>query len=508
MSGEPDSAAELAWQGRLADEAATIALGEDFAAVIQRGDVICLTGDLGAGKTCFARGLLRALSDDPALEVPSPTFTLVQAYETPRLTVSHFDLYRLEAAEDLDALGFEEAATNGAVLVEWPERAAERMPEDAVIVELTIADSGREVRVEAAGEVTARLRRSFAARRFLDDSGFAGAARHHLQGDASTRAYERISNNGQRAVLMNAPARPDGPPLPGHGRPYSKIAHLAEDVGAFAAIDVILRGAGFSAPELFGRDLAAGFLLLEDFGGAGFVADGAPIAERYLAAVDCLAALHRVSWPREVALGRGRMHRIPDYDPIAMAVEVELLIDWYLPHITGERLATAAEEEFRALWQALFVALQSAEQSLVLRDYHSPNLIWLAERTGIARVGLIDFQDAMIGPAAYDVASLVQDARVTVSDELEARLMARYEAARAGDAGFDAAGFRAATAMMAAQRATKVLGIFARLNARDGKPGYLAHLPRVEAYLMKSLGHPVLSALKVWYERHLPHLFR
>jgi aminoglycoside/choline kinase family phosphotransferase len=142
-----------------------------------------------------------------------------------------------------------------------------------------------------------------------------------------------------------------------------------------------------------------------------------------------------------------------------------------------------------------------------LRDYHSPNLIWLAERDDLGRVGLLDFQDAVLGPLAYDVASLLQDARVTVPAELELRLLGAYaRERRATDPEFDMADFASAYAIMAAQRATKVLGIFARLDKRDGKPQYLAHLPRVEAYLARNLAHPVLSRLKEWYERHLPRL--
>jgi aminoglycoside/choline kinase family phosphotransferase len=143
----------------------------------------------------------------------------------------------------------------------------------------------------------------------------------------------------------------------------------------------------------------------------------------------------------------------------------------------------------------------------VLRDYHSPNLLWLPQREGIARVGLLDFQDAVMGPAAYDVASLLQDARVDVPEMLEIALLSRYSRARhAADAGFDAAQFAQAYATMAAQRASKILGIFARLEKRDHKPQYLRHMPRVWAYLRRALAHPALEALQSWYRVHVPAL--
>jgi aminoglycoside/choline kinase family phosphotransferase len=142
-----------------------------------------------------------------------------------------------------------------------------------------------------------------------------------------------------------------------------------------------------------------------------------------------------------------------------------------------------------------------------LRDYHSPNLIWLGDREGLRRVGLLDFQDAVLGPAAYDVASLLQDARVTVPADLELRLLGLYARERkAADPAFDMTAFAGSYAIVAAQRATKILGIFARLNKRDGKPQYLAHLPRIEAYLRRNLAHPTLAGLRWWYESHVPRL--
>jgi aminoglycoside/choline kinase family phosphotransferase len=142
-----------------------------------------------------------------------------------------------------------------------------------------------------------------------------------------------------------------------------------------------------------------------------------------------------------------------------------------------------------------------------LRDYHSPNLIWLPEREGLARVGVIDFQDCVLGHPAYDVASLLQDARVSVSDELELRLLSHYAVTRSkADADFVMSDFAAAYAILGAQRATKILGIFTRLDRRDGKPAYLAHMPRVERYLIKNLEHPALAAIKGWYKTHLPRL--
>jgi aminoglycoside/choline kinase family phosphotransferase len=146
----------------------------------------------------------------------------------------------------------------------------------------------------------------------------------------------------------------------------------------------------------------------------------------------------------------------------------------------------------------------TAPATWVLRDYHSPNLLWLADRESVARIGVLDFQDALIGPPAYDVASLLQDARVDIPEELEVMLLGRYvNARRADDRRFDAATFALLYATLAAQRATKILGIFARLNRRDGKPQYLRHVPRLLGYLQRSLAHPALAPLAAWYAAHV-----
>jgi len=306
-------------------------------------------------------------------------------------------------------------------------------------------------------------------------------------------------------VLMNAKRRPDGPPVRG-GQPYSAIAHLAEDVKPFVAIANALRERGFSAPKVFRADYDTGFAVVEDLGTELVVAGDPPlpIPERYERAVDVLIALHRHDLPDVLPVAPQVEYRIPRYDLDAFLIEVELLIDWYLP-ARGAAASAQARAEFLSLWHEALRPALDARKTWVLRDFHSPNLLWLAERSGIAQVGLLDFQDTVMGPAAFDLASLLQDARVDVAEELEIALFTRYVRARqARDPSFDAATFGRLYATLAAQRATKILGIFARLDRRDGKPQYLRHLPRILAYARRALSHPALGALMDWYASHAP----
>lgn len=493
----------------LPDEEATRQLAAEVGAILAAGDVITLSGDLGVGKTTFARALIRYLAADAAIEVPSPTFTLMQVYELPRFPVIHLDLFRVASPDELAEIGFSEMAEHGVTLVEWPDRAPDAWPQARLDVALMLAPrlgpTFRRVRITGYGHFAARLERMAAIRRFLEESGYGEAQRTHVQGDASTRAYERLVANERRAILMNAPPRPDGPPVR-DGLPYSAIAHLAEDVKPFVAMARALCQRGFSAPEIYAADLAEGLVILEDLGSEGFVSGDppAPIAERYRAALDVLIALHRQHLPPAVPLAPHVEYELPAYDLDAFLIEAELLLDWYLP-LRGKEIEARPRRQFVELWRDALKPAIAAPPTWVLRDFHSPNLLWLPERKGIARVGLLDFQDALMGPAAYDVVSLLQDARVDVPDAMEVGLLGHYAQARYdADPTVDPAQFVALYALLGAQRATKILGIFARLDRRDGKPQYLRHLPRVWRNLTRSLSHGSLAPLRAWYEANVP----
>jgi aminoglycoside/choline kinase family phosphotransferase len=330
-----------------------------------------------------------------------------------------------------------------------------------------------------------------------------------MAGDASTRSYARLIRDDGVVILMNSPRRPDGPAIY-DGKSYSAAVHLAEDVKPFVAIAGGLRERGFSAPVIHHADLDTGFLITEDFGSAGFIEGDPPrpIAARYETAVDMLAALHREVLPEVLPLAPHLTYAISAFDIEAMLVEIGLMLEWYLPDRDVEP-TNALRAEFVMMWRELLsrraAAPKASDKTWVMRDFHSPNLIWLDERSGTSKVGVIDFQDAVLGPAAYDLVSLLQDARIDVPEQLELVLLTRYiKARRAADDTFDPAGFAEIYALMSAQRNTRLLGTFARLNRRDGKPQYLRHQPRIWAYLIRSLAHPMLAGIREWYSANVP----
>lgn len=484
-----------------ADEAALTRFAGDFALALRVGDCIALHGDLGAGKTTFSRAVIRALSADfsGTLDVPSPTYTLVQQYDC-ALPVSHFDLYRITDPDELEELGLDAALENGVALIEWPERGGTHLPSDCVNLSLQEPDSDPDARtmsITGPDDFIERLEHSLAVRTFLAESGHASSHRVAFPGDASTRTYEFIHGGAdQPVILMDAPRMPDGPAIY-DGLPYSQVVHLAEDVRPFVAISSLLISKGFCAPAIFAHDLDAGLLLLENLGSDKIVDDNnRPISDRYIAVAETLAKVHDITWPKTIALPDGSSHTIPRYDVRAMRTGLSLLPDWWGKEngLSGDQV-----EALYALWTPVFERFQNGYDDLIIRDYHSPNIIWRGEKTGSDRIGIIDHQDALIGPGVYDLASLTQDARTIVPHELQQAMMDAYCAARRTK--FDEAQLREDTATLCAFRNSRLLGLWVRLDVRDNKPRFRGYVNQTKTYLSQALSHPALADLRAWYQQ-------
>jgi len=488
-----------------ADEMALNEFAADLAFALRRGDFVALNGDLGAGKSTLARAIIRTLTEDEELEVPSPTFTLVQQYETARLHVTHADLYRLSQAEEVEELGLLSALEEGVLLVEWPQKGQDILPLPQFLIVIEHAGEGRNLTIETGEEAGNRLTRSLIIRRFLSRHGHCGARRRYLTGDASARRYEKIffANDQASALLMDAPAMDVAASKA--VRDYAQSVHLAQNITQFVGIARLIGAQGFAVPDIVAVDLDEGLLLSNFFDGEGLLdGQGQPIIERYLAAAQLLADFHEIDWPQRKVFADFTLH-IPPYGTAVFQRELALLLDWYLPY-QGIVSSDGLRQEYHALWATLLDALAQAPKTLIMRDYHSPNLFWREGAAGKQRIGLIDFQDALMGPVSYDLSSLAQDARVTIARELEAAIVATYlQARKARNPDFDEEAFRFFYAITAAQRVSKIMGIFVRLKQRDGKPHYIAHLPRLMSYLMRSLNHPRLSALASFYRAIFPH---
>ena len=347
---------------------------------------------------------------------------------------------------------------------------------------------------------------------FLRTAGWADAERVPLAGDASTRRYVRLHRGGKTALLMDQPQGAEAPTAAADASPeqrkalgYNAVARLAgADCARFVAAANYLRGLGLSAPEIYAADSTQGYVLMEDLGADLFtdsLAKGVSEQQLYEGAAEVLARLHAETAPTVLPPGKV-LHA---YDETALVAEVDLLTEWFFPVGLGRPATTAEVAEFRGLWQAALKPVLGARPVFVHRDYHAQNLMWMPGRHGSARVGLIDFQDGVAGSPAYDMISLVEDARRDVSPEAARLTLSHYlNKMRVQGTPVDETAFGLEMALYAAQRNTKIVGIFARLFRRDGKARYLDLLPRVWSYLATDLNHPALAALKLWYDRTIP----
>lgn len=302
------------------------------------------------------------------------------------------------------------------------------------------------------------------SRDFLARAGWGAADRRFLAGDASDRSYDRLALAGRTAVLMDAP--------PGKG----------DDPATFTAIARHLAGIGLSPPAILAEDYGHGFLLIEDLGDGLFArliaSDPALEAPLYAAATDVLIHLHRFAPPPN----------LPDLPALDWAGAAGFALDWYAFAATGRAPDSAM---FVTVLADLLRTYADGPRVMILRDYHAENLLWLPERAGVARVGLLDFQLAQMGQPGYDLVSLLQDARRDVAQETEDAMIARF----CTENGTNLAEFAPSYATLGAQRALRILGIFARLCLKSGKPGYLPLIPRVWEQLWRNLGHPALAPL-------------
>ncbi len=466
------------------DEAASRAFARGLSRILQAGHMVTFSGALGAGKSFLIRALIHYQRG--AITVPSPSFSLIQHYDG----ILHADFYRLSHAEEIYELGLLDDLPQNISLIEWPEYGAGVLPPADIAIHIeTIGESGEtrniSVTMPDISALQAALARETTISEFINTTAHKTSQRQLIAGDASVRRYERLHGETTNHILMDWPQGADGPPVY-EGKSYSALVHLAERADRFSQTSDYLRAQGLSAPAIYAAQYEEGLLLLEDLGDMSLERlvhqNHAMVDSAYFEAIETLVQLHRTS----------DIPALPLMDADVLAYESMLYLDWYLPtkNIT---VTDAMRDDWFSLWQPLFRQLQALKPVLILRDYHSPNLLWCDRRQAARRIGLIDVQDALIGSPAYDVVSLLQDARLDVPPDRQDFLLTHYLSYLSSE---EQEAFRNAYAILGAQRNLKIAGIFIRLSKRDGKPEYMQHLPRIHSYIEENLAHPLLSDLR------------
>jgi aminoglycoside/choline kinase family phosphotransferase len=346
---------------------------------------------------------------------------------------------------------------------------------------------------------------------FLSANGFGDVRRVSLGGDASTRAYERLYREGgqsfifmdQPPSLETAPCPPDASPAERAALGYNALARLAAGrVDAFVACAGWLNAQGLSAPKVLAADPAAGLAVLEDLGDdlyARLIEAGTDETPLYDAAIDGLLAIHAAPTSETLSYD-GSTWPLLTYDDLALKTAHDIFVEWQ-PKFRDIAFDNAALAEWEAIWAPIRAKGEAGATVFCHRDYHAENLIWLPQRDGAARVAMLDFQDAVLAHPAWDLSMLLHDARRTVSPEREAACLDRYLAARPN---LDRTAFLADYHALGALNIIRILGIFARLVTRDGKPRYADFIPRLWVYLDVCFADPALADLKAWFDRYVP----
>lgn len=466
-------------------------LAKTLAGYCSGAECICLHGELGAGKTTFASFFINALSLG-TVEVTSPTFTLVQEYEATlfngqALPLYHLDLYRMENESELIELGLEEMLARGITLIEWPSIATTYLPPDHLTMTITMGktDNARMITLECDAASAwkelpllaqgGNVERTQHKQEFLNKHGWGNAEIFPVTGDASFRSYARLKRGKETAILMDAP--PDKEPLE-----------------SFIGVRELFERKSFAVPAIIGADKENGFLLLSDFGDDSFTRllkeNRASEWDLYRPAIEVLVAINReTQWEGD--------YKLPPYDWPVIKREASLLGEWLLPFFMPKERAAKENQEFLERLKRVHDSLNLEPLVPVHRDFHADNLFWLAEAaTPVTQVGLLDFQDALLGRPAYDLVSLLEDARRDVSAEVVAKSLEMFEQRLS----IPKEKLAAEYAFFGTQRNAKILGIFARLWLRDGKPRYLDYIPRVWDHFAGDLKHPLLKPLQEWAE--------
>lgn len=437
----------------LPDETATTMLGGELAPLLAPGDTLLLVGAVGAGKSHLARAIIQALLEH-AEEVPSPTFTLVQTYNSPKFEIWHADLYRLSDMSELAELGLDDAFQDAICLVEWADRLGKDYARsDALTVVITDKADGRELAFSSSDARWKKITRALDRVDFLIDAQWSTREVKDVAGDLSSRSYQRLSLDQRTAILMDA-------------------SDDAGSTSAFVTMTDWLNDAGYSVPEIFARNVDKGLLLLEDFGDER-LSDRPDVHELM---GECVALLADIRTQKALPnLPCPSAHEMAEMTALAS-------------HYPGSD-DTALLSFRQSLEPKIKSVITGSPVIVSLRDFHTDNIMWLANRSGIRRLGLLDYQDAFLTHPVYDLVSLLTDARRNVSQNERRRWIAHY----AGVTGDNADTLAATFSVFSAQRNLRILGIFARAAIEHKKTHHVQNIPRVYAYLAEALGHPIFQ---------------
>ncbi|MEK9794560.1 MAG: tRNA (adenosine(37)-N6)-threonylcarbamoyltransferase complex ATPase subunit type 1 TsaE [Hyphomicrobiales bacterium] len=467
-----------------------------IAPIFEKGDLLALNGEIGSGKTTLTKHLINYLTATRIDEINSPTFNLCQTYSKEDLIISHYDFYRLDYLQEIEELDINDSIKNNFTIIEWANKFSSILPKDHIEIQISNKSHQREYKILFHGEYAKKIAAHKNRLSFLSNSNFNIKKITNMKGDASKRKYYRVNDGKENFVLMDA------------SEDSIKETTTSKTITDFIVFGQYLENIGLRVPKIYEFDIQKHLILEEDLGLTTYDELYSKLSFQDLInpAIESLLILVHSNYKNINDLD-GRAFEPQNFDEKVFINESKIFIDYYWPYVKNSICPEEEKYEFLSIIEKIYSDL-STDKTLVLRDYHSPNLHYLQNEKGHRKCALIDFQDALLGHPLYDLVSLAQDARFTISEDQERYIVDTFEDKFLfNDFQLSKSSFNEQYKILAIQRSLKILGIFARLYLLEGKNNYIIHMPRVVDYIRRSMDCSLLHNLTHWLKINFKDIF-
>jgi len=467
-----------------------------IAPIFEKGDLLALNGEIGSGKTTLSKHLINYLTETRIDEVNSPTFNLCQTYSKQDLTISHYDFYRLDSLQEIEDLDISDSIKNNFTIIEWANKFSSILPKDHIEIQIKNKSHEREYKILFHGKYTKKITNHKNRLSFLSNSNCNFKKITNMKGDASNRKYYRVNDSKKNFVLMDA------------SEDSIKKTTTSKTITDFIVFGKYLEKIGLRVPKIYRFDIQKQLILEEDLGLTTYneLYSKLSFEDLITPAIESLLILVHSNY-RNINDLDGRAFQPHNFDEKVFINESKIFIDYYWPIVKNSICPEEEKFKFLSIMEQIYLDL-STDKTLILRDYHSPNLHYLQNEKGHRKCAIIDFQDALLGHPLYDLVSLAQDARFTISEDKERYIIDAFkDKFLFNDFQLSRSSFNEQYQILAIQRSLKILGIFARLSLLEGKNNYIIHMPRVVNYIRRSMDCGLLHNLTHWLKINFKDIF-
>mgnify|MGYP001272369135 FL=1 len=473
-------------------------LAKELVPLLNEGGVMTLNGQIGAGKTTLAKLIIQELTQTPLEDIVSPTFNLYHTYNKDNLEIAHYDFYRIESEIELLEIDLNESLTDKICIIEWADKFRDLLPKDRIEIFIKCKKNERVYRINPLGKFREVVSDRAKIENYLGGLDINFTELQRLPGDASKRNYYRVMSPDNTMILMDATQESN----------IKSKTGLSNGIDDFIKIQKYLDSIDVRVPKLIVRNRTDNILLEEDLGEYSYadMLTKENYQKLYNPAIKTLIHISNINHPKNISTD-SNPHYLKEFDLDIYLNEAEIFIDYYWPFIHGKQCNADKKQEFTHVMGEVYSNLTD-DKTLMLRDFHSPNLLFLENEDGFRKCAVIDFQDALFGHPLYDLVSLTNDARTTIDEHQEKYLIDLYKKDFPfNNFQFDSLSFIEQYHILGVQRSIKILGIFARLAILETNQNYLVHMPRVICYIKRIMQSGSIQTLACWLNQNFKETF-